>query len=440
MAVSEKNGIDMGTISEINGQTVSSGGAYDPVAGTGTYTETVPTSGFIKIGGLRRSSSDTTTTDTSESYPRYSYGAQPVVNLSSDVDGKYMRVAEGKSDFTKITLGRFSAFGITSSGQLWEMGSSSSYQEGNNPTNFGQVTGVGDSDTGWTDVSSSYDGVLAINSGKMYYIGGNSYGQAGTGNQTSSFGSFTQVGSDSDWQNVKRGRFHSFATKTSSNVLYSAGRNANFRTGQNTSSGNTTSWTAIDDTNFTNSGVTDFGINQDGGYLIVGGEVYVWGDEDSNERFGLNSSSDVQIPTQTGKVSGTFQTDWVTGALTNNSMHLINTSGELYHTGEGSGRRGDGTSTDAKAGNFVQIGTDTDWQEVYTDPTGTASTDYGLSALKGNKVYYWGYNQYGAVIDGTLSNNFTATVVIDQTLAAGNVWTPFLNAGSSTRYAIAAIY
>ena len=114
--------------------------------------------------------------------------------------------------------------------------------------------------------------------------------------------------------------------------------------------------------------------------------------------------------------------------------------GELYHTGEGSGRRGDGTSTDAKAGDFVQVGTDTDWQEVHADPSGTTSSDYGLSALKGNKVYYWGYNQYGGVIDGTLSNTFTATVVIDQTLAAGNVWTPFLVAGSGTRYAIAAIY
>tara|TARA_X000001316_G_scaffold3893_1_gene818 strand:- start:3454 stop:4770 length:1317 start_codon:yes stop_codon:yes gene_type:complete len=435
----EVNGITMGEIAEINGQTVASGGAFNPVAGTGTYTETVPTSGLIKFGGVRIGGSNTTSTDTSEGYPRYAYGAQPVINLSSDVDGFYLRVASTKSDFTKVSFGRYSAFGITSTGQLWEQGSSSSYINGNS-ANWVQVTGVGDSDTGWTAISSTYDRAMGINSGKLYFVGGNTYGQNGTGNTTSSFGSFTQVGTDSDWQDVKAGRFYSMATKTTNNVVYTAGRNFQFQTGQGTSSGNTTSWTAIDDTNFTNSGITDFGVNYDGGYLITGGEVYIWGDQDSNERFGLNTSTDVQIPTQTGKVGGTFQTDWVNAAITSNSMHLINTSGELYHTGEGSGRRGDGLNTDAKSGNFVQIGTDTDWQEVYADPTAVSSFDYGMSALKGSKVYYWGYNQYGGVIDGTRGNTFTATVILDQTLASGNVWTPFLNQGQSTRYAIAAIY
>jgi hypothetical protein len=436
------NGIDMGTISKISGQDApSGGGAYDPVAATGTYTETVPTSGLIKFGGIRYSGG-TKTTDSSETYPRYGYGQQPVINFSSDVDGSHLRVAETKSDFTHITYGRYSAFGITSSGQMWEIGSSSSYMAGtdNNGNTWTQITGVGDSDTGWTDVSSTYDGALAINSGKMYYIGLNSYGQNGTGNTTHSFSSFTQVGTDTDWQKVKRGRFFSLATKTSSNVLYSAGRNFTYMTGQGTNSGNTTSWTAIDDTNFTNSGITDFGINYDGGYLIVGGEVYVWGDEDTNERFGLNASADVQVPTQTGKVSNTFMTNWVTGALTNNSMHLINTSGELFFTGEGNIRRGDGTSTDAKDGNFVKIGTDTDWQEVRSDPSASTATDYGMSALKGSKIYFWGYNQFGGVVDGTLGTTSTATVIVDQTLASGNVWTPFPNRGNTTQYTIAAIY
>jgi hypothetical protein len=441
MAVSEKNGIDMGTISEINGQTVSSGGAYNPVAGTGTYTETVPTSGLIKFGGIRFQGG-TKTTDTSEAYPRYLYGGNPVVNFSNDVDGTHLRAAETKSDFTQITYGRYSAFGITSTGQLWEIGASSLYIEGldANGNTFTQVTGIGDSDTGWTAVSSSYDGALAINSGKMYYIGANSYGQAGTGNTTTSYGTWTQVGSETDWQDVVRGRFFSLATKTTNNVLYSAGRNANYMSGQGTNSGNTTSWTAVDDTNFTNTGVTFFTVNYDGGFLITGGEVYVWGDEDTNERFGLNVTSDVQVPTQTGKVGGTFQTDWVTGCLMNNAMLLVNTSGELYHAGEGSARRPDGTSTDNKAGDFGQVGTDTDWQEVMADPTGQASTDYGMAALKGNKLYFWGYNQYGGVIDGTLGNTFTATVILDQTLASGNVWTSSLNGGNTTRYMVAGIY
>tara|TARA_R100000426_G_scaffold28347_1_gene23744 strand:+ start:1241 stop:2560 length:1320 start_codon:yes stop_codon:yes gene_type:complete len=436
--IASYNAIDVGNIASINGQDIAAGGgAYNPVTDSGTYTETLATSGLLKFGGMRMS---TAGNDASAQQPFHSYGGNPVMNLSTDKDGFYVRVAESKSDFVKITYGRYAAYGITASGQLWEMGSQSSYLEGSTTNSFQQVTGVGDSDTGWTAVSSTYDGGLAINSGKLYYIGANSYGQAGTGNTTANYSSWAQVGSDSDWQDVKRGRWYSMATKTSNDVLYVAGRNANYRTGLDTTSGNTTSWTAINSDNFTNTNVTFFTVNQDGGFLIRGGEVYAWGDEDSNERFGLNSSSDLTKPTQTGKVGGTFQTDWVQGCLTANSMSLINTSGELYHTGEGTARRGDGSNTDNKDGNFVQIGSDTNWVRVEADPTGTASADYGMSAQKGNRLFYWGYNQYGGVIDGTLSNTFTATEIFAQDLASGNYWTPFLNHGSSTKYGVAGIY
>ena len=52
--IDQKNGIDMANIASINGQDVASGGAYDPVAETGTYTETLPTSGLIQMGGAYR--------------------------------------------------------------------------------------------------------------------------------------------------------------------------------------------------------------------------------------------------------------------------------------------------------------------------------------------------------------------------------------------------
>tara|TARA_R100001440_G_scaffold16880_1_gene28568 strand:+ start:18702 stop:20012 length:1311 start_codon:yes stop_codon:yes gene_type:complete len=429
------NGIDVGNIASINGQTIASGGgAYNPVTDSGTYTETLPTSGLLKFGGFRQSN------DSSSNGFKYNYGAEPVTNLSSDKDAQYVRVAESKSDFVKISYGRYSAFAITASGQLWEIGQQSSYTEGTASDSWQQVTGVGDSDTGWTAVSSSYLGALGINSGKMYYIGGNSYGESGMGSTSTSYGTWTQVGSDSDWQDVKRGRYYSMATKSSSNVLYVAGRNSKYATGLDTTSGNTTSWTAINSDNFTNTNVTFFTVNADGGFLIRGGEVYAWGDEDSNERFGLNSSSDLTKPTQTGNVGGSLQSDWAQGCLANNAMLLINTSGELYHAGEGTARRGDGSNTDNKAGNFVQIGSDTNWVRVEADPTGQTTNDYGMSAQKGNRLFFWGYNQYSGVIDGTLSNTFTATEIFDQDLASGDYWVPFLNYGGSTRYGIVGIY
>ena len=435
--IASYNAIDVGNIASINGQDIASGGAYNPVTDSGTYTETVPTSGMLKFGGMRISG---TGSDSSNMTPRHSYGANPVVNISTDKDGQYVRVAVSKSDFVKFSDGRYSAFAITASGQLWEIGSSLTYMQGSASDTWQQVTGVGDSDTGWTVASSSYDGGLAINSGKLYHIGGNSYGQAGTGSTSTQYGSWAQVGSDSDWQDVKRGRYYSMATKTSSNVLYVAGRNSKYATGLDTDSGNTTSWTAINSDNFTNTNVTFFTVNSDGGFLITGGEVYAWGDEDSNERFGLNSSSDLTKPTQTGNVGGSLQSDWVQGCLTNSSMSLINTSGKLYHTGEATARRGDGSTTDNKDGNFVQIGSDTNWVRVEADPTGQTSSDYGMSAQKGNRLFFWGYNQYSGVIDGALSSTFTATEIYAQDLASGNYWQPYLNYGSNTKYGIVGIY
>ena len=119
MAVARKNDILLANIAKINDQTVSSAGSYNPVTDSGTYTETVPTSGLIKFGGIRFAGG-TLASDTSESYARYGYGQQPVVNFSSDKDGTYLRVAESKSDFTHLTYGRYSAFAITSSGQMWD--------------------------------------------------------------------------------------------------------------------------------------------------------------------------------------------------------------------------------------------------------------------------------------------------------------------------------
>ena len=438
--VSSYNGIAVGDIASINGQDIASGeGAYNPVSDAGTYTETVPTSGLIKYGGSKFhsgssfSSSDNTT--------RFMIGKSVVTNISSDKDGTYPVAAESKSDFTHITYGRYAAFGITSSGQLWEVGNATSYMEGATGTSFQQVTGIGDSDTGRTSVSSSYDGALAINSGKMYYVGANGYGQAGTGSTSAAYGTFVQVGSATDWQKVVRCRSWSMATKTASNVLYTCGRNYNYQTGQDTSSGNTTSWTAINSDNFTNTGVTHFTGNYDGGILITGGEAYGWGDEDGNERFGLNSSSNVQKPTAIGSVGGSVATDWASAALGSQQSFLINTSGELFFAGENNyGYTGDGTTTDAKAGNYVQVGSATDYERVAFDDAGATSSNYSCIKQKGGKLYFTGISYYGHIIDVSDGSITTDTLVNSSSLAAGNVWTATTQGGSSLTAFVAAIY
>ena len=99
MSTATVNGIAMADIATINGQTVAAGaGSYDPVAGTGTYIETVPTGGLLKIGGLNKGNTPSST----DSVGSFDYGAATVTNISSDEDGRYQIVAESKSDFVKF--------------------------------------------------------------------------------------------------------------------------------------------------------------------------------------------------------------------------------------------------------------------------------------------------------------------------------------------------
>lgn len=412
MAVARKNDILLANIAKINDQTVSSGGAYNPVTDTGTYTETVPTSGMLKTGGLTY---NTTSASSLDNWPRFGYGAETVKNISCDKDAVFQRVAEDTNGqtFTKFSYGVRMAFGINSSGNLYEIGDSSSYVEGSATNTYTQVTGVtGASDTGWTDVACAYDFALGINSGKLFFIGNNGYGMAGNGTTTSSYGAWTQSGTDTDWTKVHCGRFHSIAIKGASNEVYCAGRNANYRTGIGTTSGNSTSWVEPTTTNYTNSGVTFVQASYDGSLFIASGKAYVFGDEDSNERFGLNSSSDVTIPTQTGSVGGVLQTDWANGSVGNYNMLLINTSGELFFAGEASyGHRLDGTTTDAKSGNFEQCGTDTNWEYVKHDGSFTSPLNFNCYYAKSGRLYMAGFHRYGRMSDST--NNSIISSITD---------------------------
>jgi hypothetical protein len=111
--VSQKNGIDMGNIASINDQTVSAGGgAYDPINETGTYTETVPTSGLIKRGGVSLAQNYSTdgfvTGDYTIGFPT---GTDAVVNIGSDVDGIFNVVGEnlpaGMGAVSVVSAGRY---------------------------------------------------------------------------------------------------------------------------------------------------------------------------------------------------------------------------------------------------------------------------------------------------------------------------------------------
>ena len=105
--IASHNGIDVGNIASINGQDIASGGAFNPVAGTGTYTETLPTTGVIKRGGHYVNSVSNGRTENQDNIGGFHLGGSPVNNMSSDVDSVLNMAAEtlpaGMGTPTKIS-------------------------------------------------------------------------------------------------------------------------------------------------------------------------------------------------------------------------------------------------------------------------------------------------------------------------------------------------
>jgi hypothetical protein len=418
--IAQKNGIDMGNIASINEQTVSAGGgAYDPVAETGTYTETVPTSGLIQMGGAYREVYNETDGKEGggDDVTGFPLGVDIVRNYSSDVDGKHARAATPFSGtVSKIVSTNNSIVIIDSTGKLHICANSTSYWGlGGTPTgrSFTQATGIGDSDTGWTDVACSSNHTLAINSGKLYAIGANSYGKFGNGTTTASYNSWIQIGTDTDWVSVACGENHSAAIKGTSNVLYTCGQNGDGKTGQATESGNTTSWTAVDATNLVSATNNNFSFVSCSYHHTAGiqsGRAFACGRCDTNEPLGQNYTTDQTIMIQTGSVSGTFQTNWTKIYPNYYSSHLINSSGELYHQGDGQYYlSGDGTTTDHKSGDAVQTSTWTDVEDLYIK--NSAYNPSSVVLKRSGKLYYVGYTR-----EGNIPPNITSAYVTSPTL------------------------
>lgn len=421
--VSQKNGIDMGNIASINDQTVSAGGgAYDPVNETGTYTTTVPTSGLIQMGGAYRETYNETDgrIGGGDDVTGFPLGKDIVRNYSSDVDGQY---AIAETPFTgtvsKIVSSNNSIHIIDTTGKLWICANQTTcWGAGGTPTrrSFTQLTGVGDSDTGWTDVASSGAHVLAINSGKLYAIGSNSYGRFGNGTTTSSSNTWIQIGTDSDWVAVACGELHSAAIKGASNVLYTCGQNGDGKTGHNTQSGNTTTWTAVDATNLvgaTNNNFSFVSASYHHTTAIQSGRAFGCGRCDNNEPLGQSLIVDQNIMVQTGSVSGTLQTNWTKFYSGYYSSHLINSSGELYHQGDGQYYlSGDGTNTDHKGGDAVKTSTWTDVEDIYQ-----SNHTYIVNSIvikRSGKPYFVGYNREGNILGNTTQSYTTSpTLLVD---------------------------
>tara|TARA_R100001480_G_scaffold102187_3_gene105554 strand:- start:659 stop:2047 length:1389 start_codon:yes stop_codon:yes gene_type:complete len=354
--IEKYSGVEMANISKISGVDAPSGGAFDPIAGTGTYTETVPTTGMIHYGYNQVNGQST------DLYPSNFFGNgatnEVKTNFSSDVDGfhQVFELDNLDKNWTKIDCSRYVWIGIEG-GRLWMGSWNASYVHQSNPNQktLTQVTSLsGATDTGWTDCSAGSDFAMAINGGKLFVVGENGDGQLGLGNTTDRT-TLTQVGGsggDTDWYKVSCGDDHSAAIKGASGnrSLWTTGENREGKCGSGDTSGDDTSWIervaadSSEDWTFVEAGESHT-------MAIKAGKLFVTGDG-SYERFGNNSQTDITTFTQTGRTSsgGAFATDWVSGSISKLKSMIINSSGEVWWAGSATYGNGQGNSSSAQSG------------------------------------------------------------------------------------------
>lgn len=284
----------------------------------------------------------------------------------------------GTTSWTYTYSTTSNTFAIKSDGSLWGWGFNAQGQLGLFDTTARSSPVQIGSDTNWSTVVANASGatghVLAIKTnGTLWSWGSNLLGQLGLGD-TATKNSPTQVGTSS-WTKVSAGNSYSLAI-ASNNLLYGWGNN---------------SFGQIKDTGMS--------FLQIGNALAVrqDGQLWVWGGNGSNggdagvlgDGTTVNKSSPVLI-------SGTWKS-----AVNGSGLGSFNTSagitaaGILYGWGMNAGGSV-GDNTTVSKSNPVQIGSDSDWNTLYT-----GSGEYKFATKNNSTLYAWGANTSGQLGDGT---------------------------------------
>jgi hypothetical protein len=311
----------------------------------------------------------------------------------------YAQTSTTSHNFTKIVSNQYEQFwGLKADGTLWHFHHNSTFSSYGTQTSWTQLG----SDTDWEDIAAGQYSTYAIKNGELFAYGYQPDRQQGRGN-TTTYTSFTSVsGFTTGCELISAGR--SWSIVVQSGAAYTAGQNSNYRTGQGTQSGDTTTYTQL--TGFSNV-IAVFAGYRDG--LLIEeatagdgyGAVYGWGYNNANN---MGMSGTKTTPTLTSITSNAT-------VVTKNDVRsmVVKSDGTQWYAGYSTGNLSWIATSSSTGGAFSQDGSATDHQYVQLD--GPIGTQYIGVLKKNNKHYIVANNLNGFVLNGQTSTAQRASTV-----------------------------
>ena len=259
----------------------------------------------------------------------------------------------------------------------------------------------------WIDADVCDDTILAIKSdGTLWGCGRNDYGQLGVGDLNDRY-SLTQISTSTDWLAVSVNYTNSCALKNDG-TIYTCGE-VGYNTGftyqqyqqyQNDHIYNLTQFTKLSEL----SGFVKITGRFYGSYLLRNdGTLWSWGDSYMGSGLGATSASDPVSYHGLSQI-GT-DTDWKDVFAGPYYGFAIKNDGTLWGTGQDSGQGGWGKTVKYSSGQlyynsntiytFVQVGTASDWSNI------GCGTYHTLGINNSGDMYIWGQSMY--IMMNTLS-------------------------------------
>lgn len=308
------------------------------------------------------------------------------------------------TNWSKISVGVSTSYGIKADNTLWAWGLGES----------GELGVGGNYNTGWQSLKTSspvqcafnnwssvefgstsatdYTGAAINSSGELWMWGYNAYGQLGNGttNGGCSPGPIP-LGADKNWAQITSGENYKIARKTNG-TLWGWGWGGYLGTSVTTNYsspvqiGTLTTWSSV-----TTGLSSTMALRSDN-------TLWAWGSNDYGQ-LGNGTTTTYSSPIQVGTL-----TSWSSASMGSYHSLMIRTTGSLWASGfNTSGQLGNGATLNQSSP--VQIGTLTNWAKVF------AGQQNSFAIKSDGSLWSWGQNQSGSLGQGDLVNRSSPTQV-----------------------------